>query len=204
MLFSDADGRWTALMGLRPARAVPLDPRALREAVLRTGVQGAAFLDVKAELDRLYTGYLRQALLMSALGLAVIVALLAIALRDARRVARVMVPLAAGVAVVAAGHVLLGTRLSILHLMGLLLVVAVGSNYALFLDRVGLGAGGTQTTLASLVLANATTVASFGMLALSSIPVLSALGSTVAAGALLTLVFAAAFAAPAPVDAPNP
>jgi predicted exporter len=141
---------------------------------------------------------------MSGLGLAVIVALLAIALRDARRVARVMAPLAAGVAVVAAGHVLLGTRLSILHLMGLLLVVAVGSNYALFLDRVGLGAGATGTTLASLVLANATTVASFGMLALSSIPVLSALGSTVAAGALLTLVFAAAFAAPAPVDAPNP
>ncbi|HET7402810.1 MAG TPA: MMPL family transporter, partial [Usitatibacter sp.] len=204
MLFRDANGTWTALVGLRIPRASVVDPRALRTTVLGTGVQGATFLDVKAELDRLYAGYLRQALLMSGLGLAVIVALLAMALRDARRVARVMVPLAAGVAVVAAGHVLLGTRLSILHLMGLLLVVAVGSNYALFLDRVGRGGGATGTTLASLVLANATTVASFGMLALSSIPLLSALGSTVAAGAFLTLVFSAAFAAPAPVDAPNP
>jgi predicted exporter len=106
----------------------------------------------------------------------------------------------AGVAVVAAGHVIFGTRLSMLHLMGLLLVVAVGSNYALFLDRLALGAGATDTTLASLVLANATTVASFGVLATSSIPVLSALGTTVASGALLTLVFSAAFAAPAPVD----
>ena len=51
-------------------------------------------------------------------------------------------------------------------------------------------------TLASLALANATTVASFGLLSLSAIPVLHAIGSTVAAGAFLTLVFAAALAAP--------
>jgi predicted exporter len=51
-------------------------------------------------------------------------------------------------------------------------------------------------TLASLALANATTVASFGLLSLSAIPVLHAIGSTVAAGAFLTLVFSAALAAP--------
>jgi predicted exporter len=204
MLFSDSRGTWTGLMGLRPAAASPIDARALRETVQGTGVQGATFLDVKAELDRLYAGYLRQALLMSALGLAIIVGLLAFALRDARRVARVMLPLAAGVAVVAAGHVILGTRLSILHLMGLLLVVAVGSNYALFLDRMAVGAGATGSTLASLVLANATTVASFGMLGSSSIPILAAIGSTVAVGTFLTLVFSAAFAAPGSMDAHEP
>ena len=112
----------------------------------------------------------------------------------------VMLPLLAGVAVVAAGHVLAGTRLSILHLMGLLLVVAIGSNYALFLDRLAMDGTAAHRTLASLVLANATTVASFGVLALSSIPVLSAIGSTVAAGALLTLVFSAALAVAPPAE----
>jgi predicted exporter len=99
--------------------------------------------------------------------------------------------------------------------VGLLLVVAVGSNYALFFDQLALGRSFDKLapgrpdapapgrpdrtaarTLASLALANATTVASFGLLSLSAIPVLHAIGSTVAAGAFLTLVFSAALAAP--------
>jgi len=46
--------------------------------------------------------------------------------------------------------------------------------------------------LASLLLANLTTVASFGLLAASSIPVLHAIGIVVAPGALLSLAFSAA------------
>ena len=168
---------------------------ALREAIGAAHIPGASFIDLKAELDRLYSGYLHRALAASAAGFLAIVALLFAALRAPVRVARVMAPLAAGVAVVAAAHVLAGTRLSILHLVGLLLVVAVGSNYALFFDRMASRLGeAAPRTLASLVLANATTVASFGLIALSSIPVLHAIGSTVAPGALATLVFAAAFA----------
>jgi predicted exporter len=139
---------------------------------------------------------------MSAAGLVAIVALLFAALRTPSRVGRVMAPLVAGVAVVAAAHVLAGTTLTLLHLVGLLLVVAVGSNYALFFDKLARGRldpladRPAARTLASLALANATTVASFGLLSLSAIPVLHAIGSTVAAGALLTLVFSAALAAP--------
>jgi len=99
---------------------------------------------------------------------------------------RVMAPLIAGVLVVAAAHALAGVRMSLLHLVGLLLVVAVGSNYALFFDK-----GPNARTLASLALANATTVATFAILSLSRIPVLNAIGSTVALGAFATLVFAA-------------
>ena len=67
--------------------------------------------------------------------------------------------------------------MGLLHLVGLLLVVAVGSNYALFFDLLqheGGRSGTDDDTLASLALANLTTVASFGLLATSSIPVLSA------------------------------
>lgn len=199
MLFTDAAGHATAILGLRAEEGGTLDTGAIRAAIANSGVPGATFLDLKGELDRLYAGYLRQALAMSVAGLGVIVALLFAALRRPARVARVLAPLAAGVAIVAAGHVLVGTRLSILHLVGLLLVVAIGSNYALFFDRMRERPGeAIERTLASLALANATTVASFGLLSLSTIPVLHAIGSTVAAGALLTLVFAAALARLAP------
>ena len=88
---------------------------------------------------------------------------------------------------------LAGTALGILHLVGLLLTVAIGSNYALFFDHLRERADVDADTLASLLLANLTTVASFGLLASSRIPVLQAVGIVVAPGALLCLVFSAAW-----------
>jgi predicted exporter len=52
-------------------------------------------------------------------------------------------------------------------------------------------AGGESLTLASLVIANAGTVIGFGLLSFSQVPVLVALGTTVAPGAFLALLFAA-------------
>ena len=195
LLFRDEAWRWTALLGLRAPAGQALDLAAVRDAAAAAGVESAVVLDLKAEMDRLYSGYLDRAMLMSALGLAIIVALLFWALRSPLRVARVMSPLVAGVLVVAAWHALNGTRLSLLHLVGLLLVVAIGSNYALFFDRIALRRDrSTPRTLASLALANTTTVASFGVLSLSPIPVLHSIGSTVAVGAFITLLFAAMLA----------
>jgi predicted exporter len=188
------DGTWMAVVTLRPptgARAI--DAAAVREAVAQASVPGAVFVDLKADVDRLYAQYFRRAIGMSGVGLLVIVALLTLALRDVGRVTRVLAPLIAAVLVVAAIQALAGTRLTLMHLMGLLLVVAVGSNYALFFERIPAGADpATHRTLASLALANATTVASFGVLALSTIPVLRAIGGTVALGAFVALVFTAA------------
>ena len=190
-LFRDAAGRWTALLGLRPPEGARVDPALVAAAIAAAGEKGALSFDMKAEIDRLYSGYFDRALLMSAVGLAVIVALLFAALRSPARVLRVLAPLLAGVLVVAAWHSLSGTRMSLLHLVGLLLVIAIGSNYALFFDKMAEGAASAPRTLASLALANFTTVASFGALALSGIPLLRAIGATVALGAFITLVFAA-------------
>ena len=75
----------------------------------------------------------------------------------------------------------------------MLLIVAVGSNYALFFDRQAHSqeAADEALTLASLVIANASTVIGFGLLSFSQVPVLVALGTTVAPGAFLALLFAA-------------
>jgi predicted exporter len=66
----------------------------------------------------------------------------------------------------------------------------------LFFDRRAseAQAGSAPLTLASLVIANAATVVGFGVLGFSSVPILAALGTTVAPGALLALVFSALLA----------
>jgi len=154
----------------------------------------ARVLDLKRESDALYSSYLAEAIHLSLAGFGALVVLLLLALRSAVRVARVLAPLALAVLVVAATLVTYGVQLTILHLVGMLLIVAVGSNYALFIDRQASlhQAGGEPLTLASLVIANICTVIGFGLLSFSQVPVLVALGSTVAPGALLALLFAAA------------
>ena len=82
----------------------------------------------------------------------------------------------------------------ILHLVGLLLVVAIGSNYALFFDREDTQTAIAPRTLASMLFANLTTVAGFGLLAFSSVSILQAMGATVAPGVILALIYAAVFA----------
>jgi predicted exporter len=81
--------------------------------------------------------------------------------------------------------------------VGLLLVVAVGLNYALFFDGALMDRPATERrqTQTSLVVANLATVGSFGLLGLSSVPVLSAIGSTVGLGAFMALLFSAMLSA---------
>ena len=58
--------------------------------------------------------------------------------------------------------------------------------------RLAQGGPADADTRASLLLANATTVISFGLIALSKIPALAAIGHVVAPGALLALLLSAA------------
>jgi predicted exporter len=191
-LLPPADGGpWTALLMLQaPAgKALPIAP--LRDAV--AAVPGARVVQVQPELDRIYAGYLRQARWQAAGGALAVVVLLAWHLRSLRRLASVLLPLAASVVLVLAGLTLAGAALGVLHLIGLLLVAAIGSNYALFFDHLRMRGSADPDTLASLLTANLTTVVSFGLLATAKVPALAAVGSTVAPGALLSLLLAAAF-----------
>jgi predicted exporter len=189
---------WTVLLPLHSAAAsAPPSAAAtdkVRAAVADAGPGQAVLLNLKSESDSLYSSYLSEAQRLSATGFAAIIVLLLATLRSPARVARVVAPLVLAVLAVAAALLLGGRSLTILHLIGMLLIVAVGSNYALFFDRSSADqhAGSSPLTLASLMIANAATVVGFGVLAFSKVPVLAALGATVAPGAFLALVFSAA------------
>jgi predicted exporter len=158
-------------------------------------------LDIMGASSSLYHQYLSQALQLSALGLAAIVLLLSLQLRSVQRVAAVFLPLLAAVVLVASGLHLAGVRMNLLHLVGLLLIVAVGSNYALFFDTLAEDGGDSSPqTLASLLFANLTTVAGFGLLAFSDVPVLKSIGVTVGPGAIAALLFSAILSRPSSHD----
>jgi predicted exporter len=204
--------RWSALLPLRaaPGSGSDIDLAAVQAALAAAGLGGVGeasspaagpgpavesasvhVLDLKRESDALYDEYLHEAMRLSLGGLAAIVALLWSALRSLKRAALVLAPLVLAVLTVAAALVLCGVELTILHLVGMLLIVAVGSNYALFFDRREGGDRGGPLTLASLLIANVCTVIGFGLLSFSGVPVLEALGTTVAPGAFLALLYAA-------------
>lgn len=106
----------------------------------------------------------------------------------------VLAPLAAAVLVTTAILVLMGAKLTIFHLVGLSLVVAVGSNYSLFFERQAATGQDRERTIVSLLFANMAMVIAFGLLGSSSVPVLAAIGLTVAIGAVLSLLFSAILA----------
>ena len=138
--------------------------------------------------------------------LALIVGLLWLALGSVSRALRVLAPLLLAVLMVTTALALAGERLNLMHLVGMLLTVAVGSNYGLLFELRGVGGQVDPRTLASLLVANLTTVTGFGVLATAELPVLQAIGITVAPGAALALVFSAALsrpggAEPAPIRA---
>ncbi len=190
LLHGDATRPWRALINLQSSPGASLDIGRIRAAV--GDVAGARVVAVKGELDAIYARFLRAAEWQAALGAVAVVVLLGLDLRSARRLVAVALPIAAASLIVLAALALAGVALGILHLVGLLLTVAIGSNYALFFDHLREQPEARVDTLASLLLANLTTVASFALLASSPIPVLQAVGIVVAPGAFLCLVFSAA------------
>ena len=191
LLVPGVNGRpWRVFLNLQ-AGSRPIDAAQVRAAL--AGIAGARVVHIKAELDALYARYLHEAMWQAIAGALAVCALLALHLRSARRLLKVVEPIAATVVIVLAALTVGGAALGILHLVGLLLVVAIGSNYALFFDHLREAGAADADTLASLALANLTTVCSFGLLALSSIPALYAIGEVVAPGALLCLLLSAAF-----------
>jgi len=186
-LLAKRERGWSAML---PLRGVTDAAGIAREIGELPGGAQATLLDLKAESDRLYGNYRREAFMNSLLGCAAIVALLFIGLRSPLRVFDVLAPLAAAVVMTAAVQSTSGP-LSIFHLVGLLLVVAVGSNYSLFFDRKAAAGRDPERTVVSLLFACVSTIIGFGLLTFSTVPVLSAIGSTVGLGAALALMFSA-------------
>ncbi|HTT09983.1 MAG TPA: MMPL family transporter [Burkholderiaceae bacterium] len=174
-----------------------------KAAQLRGAIKahGATLIDLKDDVERLLADYRRTALWAALAGGALIVLLLVVQMRNARVVLRIGAALAAAVLVTAGTLVHIEGSLTLFHLVALLLVAGIGSNYAIFFCRLPADSAARRTTLASVALASATTFIAFVLLATSTTPVLHMIGTTVAIGTLAGLAASAACAAVEPPDA---
>lgn len=193
-LLLQQDKHWSALLPLTAPKDKDINASKIQQVLNDSQLPNAIFIDMKTESDHLYESYMQEAIMLSASGLIAIVILLLFTLRSLKQVLRIIAPLAAAVITVTAGLALFGQQLIILHLVGLLLVVAVGSNYALFFNPSNTNTPNAPNTFSSMLFANLTTVIGFGLLAFSNVSILQAMGATVAPGVILALIYSTIFA----------
>ncbi|MFY2993031.1 MMPL family transporter [Achromobacter xylosoxidans] len=165
------------LLGLR-------DPAAL--AAIAQAVPGVTLVDRSGELNRMFTSTRVEAAELKLLSYLVAAALLCLTLGRAATWRILAVPLAATACSLAAlGY--LGQPLTLFSLFGLLLVSAIGVDYAIFMyERVA----GAAASLVGIVLGALTTLLSFGLLAASQTPAIANFGMAVALGVGFSLLWA--------------
>lgn len=175
-----ADGQYGAVVRLGGIR----DSGAVAAAV--DGIEGAYWVDKRAHLNAAF-GHIRNlAGILKLASLAVAALVLWKIFGVARGSTIVLVPLGAAAATLAVFG-WLGIPVSLFAMFGLLLVSAVGVDYAVY----AVAARETPAArLGGMVLAAATTGISFGLLGLSGTPAIAAFGGCVAVGVLFNLWFA--------------
>ena len=176
-MLSERDGHWLGLATLSGVHdAVTL-------AAIADATQGAVrLLDLKAASESLVASYrarIGTALLVALLLLA---ATVAIAFRDLARAWHVIAPMSLATLLVLAVLRGSGVSLSLFHLVALTLAAGLGLHYALFFERRVDDAAEARRTLHATLVCVLSAVLVFGLLATSSVPVLRAIGATVALG----------------------
>ena len=151
---------------------------------------GATLLDLKQASESLVADYRGRVLLALAVAALLLAATVWIALRDRRRALRVLLPVLLSMLFVLAVLRGFGVELNLFHLVALVLGAGLGLDYALFFEHAGDDRAEQLRTLHAVIVCSLTTLLVFSLLALSSIPVLRAIGSTVALAVVANFVFA--------------
>lgn len=164
------------------------DPQALATALASHG--DAQLLDLKQASESLVAQWRTRLLAALAVAALLLAGTVWLALRSPRRVLRVMAPMALATLLILAVLRAAGVELNLFHLVALILAAGLGLDYALFFEHAGDHREEQLRTLHALIVCSLTTLLVFSLLALSSIPVLRAIGSTVALGVLFNFALA--------------
>lgn len=177
---ADALARWSASAPL--AGAPELD-----------GV-GIRHIDFFRASEELVIGFRNEALQRLALGMVAVALLLLAATRAPGRSLRILTAVGTGLLLTLASLILLGIHLSLFHLIALLLITGLCLDYAVFFSRPLRDAAARLRNLRSVSVCALSTLVVFGLLALSSLPVLQAMGLTVVLGVIFSFLAAALLA----------
>lgn len=177
------------------------DPAAVAS---RIEPHGAKLLDLKQASESLVAEYRVRLLWALALAAVLLIATVWVALRDWRRAVRVVAPMALATLLLLAALRGFGVELNLFHLVALILAAGLGLDYGLFFDHAGDDRDSQLRALHAIVVCSLATLLVFSLLASSSIPVLSAIGTTVAMGVLFNFVLALLIVRRGAADQPAP
>ena len=176
MLVQQGDG-WVGLGTLSGVN----DPAAF--AALAKESRGAVhLLDLKTSTESLVIAYRHRILIALGIAALLLCAAVTLALRSPRRALRVLGPMTLATLLVLVVLRAAGIPLSLFHLVSLTLAAGLGLHYALFFERRTGDEREDLRTLHATLVCVASALLVFGVLALSSVPVLRAIGLTVALG----------------------
>jgi predicted exporter len=165
------------------------DAQALRRAAQALGPD-VTLLDLKDASETLIAR--QRSRILWSLGVAslLMIGVVSLALRDWRRVYRVLAPMALTTLLVLTTLQLAGVSLSLFHLIALILAAGLGLDYALFFEHAADDPLEQRRTLHAVLVCSLSTLMVFALLATSSLPVLRAIGVTVTLGVIFNFVLA--------------
>lgn len=161
------------------------DAAALRAAI--GPLEGIHFVDPVSDISALFARYRERALWLIGCAALVIVTLIAARYGPMGAVRVMLAPILALLATTPI-LALFGLPLTFFGAMALVLVLAIGMDYALFSRETPAGHEGT--TMLAILVAAATTLLSFGLLALSEIAAVRSFGATMLTGILIAVILA--------------
>lgn len=186
MLLADDKRGVVALVNLSGVTDPDRVARAVDEWRRNTSTDASVlYIDLKQTSDRVVTSYRTDALRLLGWSLPVLAIVLWFGTRSLRRLGACALAIALAVIVDLGLLAATGTRLSVFHLIAVVLVAGIGLDYGLFFSRPGEDRATRARTLHAVCVCALSTVMVFGLLATSSLPVLRAIGATVALGVAL-------------------
>jgi predicted exporter len=162
------------------------DDGSLALPTVATGLPGVTLVDKASSVSALFAEYRHLAAVWLPAAIAIVLAVL-VGRYGLRQGVVVLVPTLLAMTAALAAYGYAGVPLTLFSMMGLVLVLGVGVNYAIFLVEAGDRA---PAPFAGVLLSAATTILSFGLLSLSSMPALRQFGLVLLIGVSLSVLLA--------------
>ncbi len=153
-------------------------------ASIAVDIDGVSFIDSIADSTEQLQSQRQSSVWLLIIAYAAIATLMWLLYRDRRALVMTSVP-AVSTLLTLGVLVLMGQPLTLFHTMSLFLILGLGMDYVVFLVEM---TDDSSTTQQAIVLSGLTSMLSFGLLALSSVPVAQAFGLTILIGNGFNLV----------------
>jgi len=185
MLLTQRENKITALVTFTGVN----DPQALQQ-LANAADSKALLLDLKDASESLVAKQRTHLLWSLTVAAVLLIGVIAFALRNRTRVLRVLTPMALTTLLLVAALHGAGVPMTLFHLIALILAAGLGLDYALFFEHAADDPSEQGRTLHAVLVCSISTLMVFALLAMSSLPVLRAIGVTVSMGVVLNFVLA--------------